>query len=45
MDTLELKVPAEELEEHLRKVRRMSSMDKEAPQRKSKGDKSGKGAV
>ena len=43
MDTLELKVPAAELEEHLRKVRAMSSMDKEMPHRKSKGDKSDKG--
>ena len=43
MDTLELKVPEEELEEHLRKVRTMSSVDKEIPVRKSKGDKSAKG--
>ena len=43
MDTLALKVPAEELDEHLRKVRTMSSIDKEEPHRKSKGDKSGKG--
>ncbi|WP_165750596.1 transposase, partial [Cellulophaga sp. Z1A5H] len=40
MDTLELKVPEDELEEHLRKVRVFSSMDKETPHRKSKGDKS-----
>jgi len=43
MDTLALKVPAEELDEHLRKVRTMSSIDKDEPHRKSKGDKSGKG--
>jgi len=43
MDTLELKVPENELEEHLRKVRVLSSMDKEKPHRKSKGDKSDKG--
>jgi hypothetical protein len=43
MDTLELKVPENELDEHLRKVRALSSMDKQAPHRKSKGDKSDKG--
>ncbi|MDO6473745.1 transposase [Maribacter sp. 1_MG-2023] len=43
MDTLELKVPEDELDEHLRKVRALSSMDKEAPHRKSKDDKSDKG--
>lgn len=43
MDTLELKVPEEELEEHLRKVRAISAMDKEGPHRKSKGDRSDKG--
>jgi len=43
MDTLELKVPEEDLEEHLRKVRAISAMDKEKPHRKSKGDKSDKG--
>ncbi len=43
MDTLELKVPEDELEEHLRKVRAISAMDKEVPHRKSKGDKSDKG--
>lgn len=42
MDTLELKVPEEELESHLRKVRHISAMDKEQPFRKSKGDKSDK---
>ncbi|WP_255554262.1 transposase [Mesonia aestuariivivens] len=43
MDTLELKVPEEELESHLRRVRHISAMDKEQPFRKSKGDKSDKG--
>ena len=43
MDTLELKVPENELGEHLRKVRAISSMDKEVPHRKSKGDRSDKG--
>lgn len=42
MDTLELKVPEEDLEEHLRKVRAISSMDREEPHRKSKGDRSDK---
>jgi len=40
MDSLELKVPEEDLEEHLRKVRSFSSMDKDKPHRKSKGDRS-----
>ena len=39
MDSLELKVPEEELESHLRKVRHISAMDKEQPFRKSKGDR------
>lgn len=43
MDTLELKVPEDELDEHLRKVRALSSMDKGEPHRKSKGDRSDKG--
>lgn len=43
MDTLELKVPEEELDSHLRRVRHISAMDKEQPFRKSKGDKSDKG--
>lgn len=43
MDTLELKVPEEDLEEHLRKIRAISAIDKEVPHRKSKGDKSDKG--
>lgn len=40
MDTLELKVPEQDLESHLRRVRNISAMDKEAPFRKSKDDKS-----
>ena len=43
MDTLKLKVPEEDLDEHLRKVRALSSMDREAPHRRSKGDRSDKG--
>ena len=43
MDTLELKVPEEDLDEHLRKVRAISAMDRERPHRKSKGDRSDKG--
>jgi len=43
MDTLELKVPEGDLEEHLRKVRSISRMDKDKPHRKSKDDKSDKG--
>lgn len=43
MDTLELKVPEEDLEAHLRRIRAISSMDKEVPHRKSKGDRSDKG--
>ena len=43
MDTLKLKVLEEDLEEHLKKVRTISAMDKEVPHRKSKGDRSDKG--
>ncbi|CAZ97333.1 IS1182 family transposase [Zobellia galactanivorans] len=44
MDTLELKVPERELDEHLRKVRVLSAMDKKGePHRKSKNDSSDKG--
>ncbi|MEE4121464.1 MAG: IS1182 family transposase [Paracoccaceae bacterium] len=43
MDSLELKVPEEDLEDHLRKVRALSARDKETPIRKAKGDKSDKG--
>ncbi len=40
MDTLELKVPKEDLESHLKSIRHMSSMDKdEKPIRKSKKNK------
>ena len=42
MDSLELKVPEEELEAHLRQVRHISAMDKERPFRKSREDKSDK---
>lgn len=42
MDSLELKVPEEELEAHLRKLRHISSMDKETPLRKSKNNKAPK---
>ena len=40
MDSLELKVPKEELAEHLRKLRSLSAADKARPHRKSKNDKS-----
>ena len=43
MDTLELKVPEDEVGEHPRKVRAMSTMDREEPHRKFKNDKSDKG--
>ncbi|MGB5404557.1 MAG: IS1182 family transposase [Robiginitalea sp.] len=43
MDSLELKVPEEDLEDHLRKVRALSARDKETPIRKAKGDKSEEG--
>lgn len=39
MDTLELKVPQEDLEMHLQKVRVMNSADRIKPRRKSKGNK------
>jgi transposase len=39
MDSLELKVPEEDLDEHLRKVRHMSQMDKEVPHRKAQINK------
>ncbi|MFK8103336.1 MAG: IS1182 family transposase [Saprospiraceae bacterium] len=42
MDTLELKVPEEDLKEHLMRIRAISAMDKEEPHRKSKNDKSDK---
>ncbi len=43
MYSLELKVPKEELDEHLGRVRALSSMDREVPKRKSKDDKAGDG--
>lgn len=43
MDSLELKVPEEDLEAHLRKIRHISAMDKEVePIRKSKNNKASK---
>ncbi|WP_425238011.1 IS1182 family transposase [Ulvibacterium sp.] len=39
MESLELKVPADELDAHLKKIRHISAMDREAPRRKSKDDK------
>ena len=42
MDSLELKVPEESLEEHLRKVRHISAMDKDKPLRRSKENKASK---
>ena len=39
MDSLELKVPAEDLEEHLRKVRYQSTADREAPRRQAQQNK------
>lgn len=40
MESLELKVPKEELKEHLKQVRYMSSPDREESKRKAKNDKS-----
>lgn len=42
MDTLELKVPAEELSEHLKQVRHISRVDRETPFRKSKENNASK---
>jgi len=42
MDSLELKVPAENLDEYLLKVRHISSMDKEPMRRKAKENKASK---
>ncbi|WP_218915846.1 IS1182 family transposase, partial [Nitrosococcus oceani] len=42
MDTLELKVPKEELDEHLRKIRARNDMDNEVPHRRAKGDRATK---
>ena len=42
MDSLELKVPEEDLAAHLLKIRHISAMDRETPVRKSKENKAGK---
>lgn len=42
MDSLELKVPEEDLDTHLRKVRQISKGDKDKPLRKAKGNKASK---
>ena len=42
MDSLELKVPAESLDEHLLKMRHISAMDKEQMRRKAKENKASK---
>ena len=42
MDSLELRVPAEELEAHLQKIRHISSVDKPVPIRKAKNNKASK---
>ncbi|HEA22399.1 hypothetical protein LCGC14_1133780 [marine sediment metagenome] len=42
MDTLEPKLPEEDFDEHLGKVRAINSIDKETPHRKSKDDRSDK---
>lgn len=42
MDSLELKVPEEDLVSHLHKIRHISAMDKEVPLRKSKENKASK---
>jgi transposase len=39
MDTIELKVPEEDLQTHLQKIRHISASDKETPKRKAKGNK------
>lgn len=39
MDSLELKVPEAELHEHLKRIRHISSMDREVPFRKAKKDR------
>jgi transposase len=39
MDSLELKVPKEELTEHLKKIRHISKRDKDTPTRKAKSNK------
>ncbi len=42
MDSLELKVPEEDLAAHLQKIRHISAMDRETPVRKSKENKASK---
>lgn len=42
MDSLELKVPEAELQEHLKRIRHISSMDREVPFRKAKKDRAPK---
>jgi len=42
MDSLELKIPEEDLASHLQKIRHISAMDKEVPLRKSKENKASK---
>jgi IS5 family transposase len=42
MDSLELKVPEEDLDDHLRRVRHISQMDKEVPYRKAQNNKASK---
>lgn len=39
MDSLELKVPEQDLDEHLRRVRHISQVDKEVPHRKAQINK------
>jgi transposase len=39
MDSLELKVPKQDLDEHLRNIRHISKMDKEVPHRKAQNNK------
>src|SRR5699024_12030143 len=42
MDSMEVKVPEEELEAHLRKLRKISAANKEKPLRQSKTNKAAK---
>ena len=42
MDSLELKVPEDDLESHLREVRHISTMDKDRPLCQAKGNKADK---
>jgi transposase len=45
MDTLELKVPEKQLDDHLRKVHHMSQMDKDGPHRKAQKKQGYQGAA